>query len=257
MSTKIDAFSKAVDRYMDYIHKPWGQLFYKSAWNQIQDHLPDYERSILDIGCGFGLTSIEFARLGCKVTGIEPTLNMLQIAQENAASEGLKIIFMNSTFPAAVSVDPPYDCIFCHNVLEYVEDPHEVLQSISELQNAEGILSLISHNPAAKLMKKAIVNKDPEDALASIGNKQEYSGIIQTDYTLYSYEQLVEWLDACGYDVRCTYGIHNLYGYIADNERKMDEAWHEQMMKLELEISRMHPYKDIAIFTHLIAVKRG
>ncbi|WP_342564836.1 hypothetical protein NST84_06700 [Paenibacillus sp. FSL R7-0345] len=47
-----------------------------------------------------------------------------------------------------------------------------------------GYLSLIAHNPAAEVMKKAILNKDPDSALAAIGNSQEYSGLIQTDYTV-------------------------------------------------------------------------
>ncbi|WP_091231499.1 class I SAM-dependent methyltransferase [Fontibacillus panacisegetis] len=40
-------------------------------------------QSILDIGCGFGITSNEFALRGNSVTGIEPTTNMIEIARQN------------------------------------------------------------------------------------------------------------------------------------------------------------------------------
>ncbi|MNO24339.1 putative S-adenosyl-L-methionine-dependent methyltransferase [compost metagenome] len=132
-----------------------------------------------------------------------------------------------------------------------------MIQTISNQQSANGRLSLIAHNPVAKVMKKAIINKDPKGARDSIGNTQEYSGIIQTDITLYTKDQLVEWLAEYGYQVRYSYGIHNLYGYIADNDIKMDEQWNAQMMELELKLGSESPYKDIAIFTHLMAEKRS
>lgn len=99
------------------------------------------------------------------------------------------------------------------------------------------------------------MNKDPMGAIDSIGNTQEYSGIIQTDITIYTKDQLVEWLAECGYEIRSIYGIHNIYGYIVDNEIKMDEQWHVEMVELELKLSSLSPYKDVAIFTHLIAQK--
>lgn len=79
--------------------------------------------------------------------------------------------------------------------------------NISQKQNENGMLSLITHNPSAKVLKKAIVNKAPQGAQASIGNTQEYSGIIQTDITIYPLEQLIEWLADCGYKVM-KFGMH-------------------------------------------------
>ncbi|MNH38381.1 hypothetical protein D3C79_994010 [compost metagenome] len=105
-------------------------------------------------------------------------------------------------------------------------------------------------------MKRAIINKDPDSALASICSNKEYSGIIQTDITVYPYEQLAGWLKGAAYEIEGHFGIHNLYGYIADNDLKQDEDWHNRMVSLELELGKHSPYRDIAIFTHIIAKKR-
>lgn len=256
MSSKNEAFSNAVSQYLTYTKMPWGKLFYLTAWNQIDSHLESFENSILDIGCGFGITSLEYSRRGCHVTGIEPTPEMLRVAQEDAEREGLTTTFINADFQSASRLADHYDTIYCHNILEYVEDPRVFIKRIGDKQNEHGMLSLIAHNPAAKILKKAIVNKDPEEALASIGNAREYSSIIQTDLTVYSIDEIKKWLRECGYEVQNTYGIHNVYGYIIDNEIKQDEAWNDKIVKLEMELGKLHPFKDIALFTHYIATKR-
>lgn len=255
MPSKAEAFSRSIDHYLNYTRMPWGRLFYQSAWNQISDYLQPQKQSVLDIGCGFGISSLEFCRRGCKVTGIDPTAEMVRIAQESADREGLAASFVTGEFLTA-QLEGHYDWVFCHNVLEYVENPADFLKAISLKQNNEGMLSLIAHNPIAKVMKKAIVSKEPKAALAGISNMKEFSSVIQTDITVYPAVQLEEWLAECGYKVRGTYGIHNLYGYIADNEIKMDESWDHHMVELELELGRLHPYKDIAVFSHLIAAKK-
>jgi S-adenosylmethionine-dependent methyltransferase len=104
-------------------------------------------------------------------------------------------------------------------------------------------------------LKKAIINKDPEGALISIENDKEYSGIIQTEITTYEFEQIVKWLSESGYEILERYGIHNVYGYVADNDIKHDDDWHNKMIKLELQLGHISPYREIAIFTHIVARK--
>lgn len=245
------AFSASIDAYLHYTRMPWGRLFYLTAWEQIGQFLTGEAQSILDIGSGFGISSNEYSRRGHLVTGVEPTQEMVAIA----AKDGPDVRYINDSFEQAAGGLGTFGWSFCHNILEYTEEPQRFLGLIAGCQQAGGYLSLIAHNPAAKVMKKAILNKDPDSALAAIGNSQEYSGIIKTDITVYSYEQLAEWLSSAGYELKGHFGIHNLYGYITDNEVKQDEDWHNRMVQLELAVGRQSPYRDIAIFTHIIARK--
>lgn len=245
------AFSESIDPYLNYTRMPWGRLFYRTAWEQIGTFMPDKSQSILDIGCGFGISSNEYSRKGHDVTGIEPTPEMIAIA----AKEGPDVSYLGDSFERVAGNLGTHDWIFCHNILEYTEDPEQFVQRIGGCQQQNGYVSLIAHNPAAKVMKKAILNKDPDSALASLSSNKEYSGLIQTEFTVYPYEQLSDWLQAAGYEIEERFGIHNLYGYIADNEIKQDEDWHNRMMQLELELGKLSPYRDVAIFTHIIAKK--
>lgn len=246
-----EAFSKSIDQYMNYTQMPWGRLFYESAWHQIDAFLTLQEQSILDIGCGFGITSNEYAGRGNRVTGIEPTQDMIEIAK----GHGHQINYLCDLFENVADQVGKYDWIFCHNILEYVESPKHFLRLIGNCHNKNGYLSLIAHNPTAKVMKKAIINKDPEAALASIGNSKEYSGVIQTEITTYSLDQISMWLSELGYQMIDHFGIHNIYGYILDNDIKKNEEWHKKIIALEQELWDHSPYRDIAIFTHLIAKK--
>ena len=50
---------------------------------------------ILDIGCGTGRHSIELAKRGYPVTGIDLSESMLKKAEENAKRENVKVTFEN------------------------------------------------------------------------------------------------------------------------------------------------------------------
>lgn len=256
MTSVTEAFAKSIHPYLHYTEMPWGKLFYLTAWNQIEDYLEEANQRILDIGCGFGISSLEFARRGNRVQAIDPTREMIDIAIKQKGEADLDLEFISTDFLAVADSLGTFDWILCHNILEYVEKPDDFINAIANCQNQGGYLSLIAHNPTAKVLKKAIINKSPEEALSSLGTNQEYSGIIQTDITVYTLEQLEGMLEEAGYKMIERYGIHNVYGYIADNEVKQDTGWNARISKLELELGRIRPYKDIAVFTHIIAKKR-
>src|SRR5689334_17830350 len=48
-------------------------------------------RKTLDVGCGGGLLSEELARMGCAVTGVDPSEQSLEAARAHARQEGLAI----------------------------------------------------------------------------------------------------------------------------------------------------------------------
>ncbi len=253
MTCKTASFSKAIQSYLTYTKMPWGRLFYTTAWHQIDRYFEASGHSILDVGCGFGITSSEYAGRGNRVTGIDPTPEMIEIAKQSPAYDPMSTDYRVSTLQEELALPGRYDWIFCHNVLEYVQEPGELLKRIGSKQNERGYLSLIAHNPAGKVMKKAVILKDPEEALCGLESGREYSSVIQTEITTYPNEQLQQWLQEAGYEVLERCGIHNIYGYIADNEIKQQEEWHRRAVKLELELGRLSPYRDIAVFTHLIA----
>jgi len=75
----------------------------------------DAETDVCDFGCGPGLYTSRFAKLGAKVTGIDFSENSVQYARETAAAENLNVEYIHADY-LDYSSDKKYDLItmiFC------------------------------------------------------------------------------------------------------------------------------------------------
>lgn len=67
---------------------------------------------ILDVGCGTGRHAREFARRGFRVTGVDISEGMLQVAREKATVEGLAIEFVQAD-ARTFELDQRFDYAVC------------------------------------------------------------------------------------------------------------------------------------------------
>lgn len=84
-------------------------------------------RRTLDIGCGGGLLSEELARLGCAVTGIDPSEKSVEAARAHAREAGLAIEYRAASGERMPFPDASFEIACCCDVLEHVEDPRQVI----------------------------------------------------------------------------------------------------------------------------------
>jgi 2-polyprenyl-6-hydroxyphenyl methylase/3-demethylubiquinone-9 3-methyltransferase len=96
-------------------------------------------RLLLDVGCGGGLLAEEFARLGCQVTGVDPSELSLQTAREHARQEGLTIIYQTGVGEQLPFADASFDLITCCDVLEHVNDVQQVIREIARVLKPGGL----------------------------------------------------------------------------------------------------------------------
>lgn len=94
---------------------------------------------LLDVGCGGGLLAEEFARLGCQVTGIDPSIQSLNTARTHAQQSGLHIIYQEGTGENLPFPDASFDLVTCCDVLEHVKNLDLVIQEISRVLKPEGL----------------------------------------------------------------------------------------------------------------------
>lgn len=85
---------------------------------------------VLDVGCGGGLLAEEFARLGCRVTGIDPSRKSIEEAQRHAAAADLMIDYRVGRAEQLPTEDGVFDVVYCCDVLEHVDD---VSRSVAEI----------------------------------------------------------------------------------------------------------------------------
>lgn len=77
---------------------------------------------LLDIGCGGGVLTEEFAALGCQVTGIDISPQSIEVAQAHAAASGLSINYRVGSGTSLPFDDQSFKAASCCDVLEHIQD---------------------------------------------------------------------------------------------------------------------------------------
>lgn len=93
----------------------------------------------LDIGCGGGFLAEEFAKLGCSVTGIDPSAPSIVQAAAHAARAGLAIAYRVASGEAIPFADASFDIVYCCDVLEHVDDLDKVIAETARVLKPGGV----------------------------------------------------------------------------------------------------------------------
>ena len=222
----------------------WERLFKKIVWEQ----LGDLEgKKILDFGSGEGITANHFAEKN-DVTAIEPSVEMLSNAWKDY--EYTQIVgdvnalsaFKNETF----------DMIICHNVLEYIDDKAAVVKALARVLKKDGIISIVKHNRAGRVMQMAVLLDDFEKANEILDGKDSTASKFGT-IRYYEDNDITKWEPQI--TISDIWGIRTFWDLQQNQQKHGDEAWQEKMLQLELRVSQMREYKNIAFFHHLLLKK--
>lgn len=102
-------------------------------------HIQPEGKRLLDVGCGGGILAEDFARLGCQVTGIDPSEPSLQSARQHAEQEGLRITYQQAGGERLPFEEFAFDIVCCCDVLEHVDDVPAVVAEIARVLRPGGV----------------------------------------------------------------------------------------------------------------------
>jgi 2-polyprenyl-6-hydroxyphenyl methylase / 3-demethylubiquinone-9 3-methyltransferase len=110
--------------------------------------------SVLDVGCGGGLLAEEFARLGCRVTGVDPSEESLAAAGTHAVRQRLAIDYRRARGEALPFGDGSFDVAYCCDVLEHVDDASQVIAETARVLKSGGIYfyDTVNRTPQSRLV---------------------------------------------------------------------------------------------------------
>jgi 2-polyprenyl-3-methyl-5-hydroxy-6-metoxy-1,4-benzoquinol methylase len=107
----------------------------------VEPHIPLFAefpkwagKKVLEIGCGIGTDTINFARVGAQVTAVDLSEKSLEIARQRASVFGLvdRIRFHNGNAEQLTTFVPPepFDLIYSFGVIHHTPHPERVLQEL-------------------------------------------------------------------------------------------------------------------------------
>lgn len=106
---------------------------------RLREHAGHHARTVLDIGCGGGFLSEEFAKLGLEVTGIDPAAASVESARTHAEREGLRIDYRTGCGEKPPFDDGSFDVVLCCDVLEHVDSVEEVIGQVARVLKPGGV----------------------------------------------------------------------------------------------------------------------
>lgn len=109
---------------------------------------------VLDIGCGGGFMAEEFARLGCQVVGVDPSLVSIRTAQQHAAAADLRVDYLVASGERLPAKDSTFDVAYCCDVLEHVSDLDLVISETARVLKQDGLyfFDTINRTRTSKLL---------------------------------------------------------------------------------------------------------
>jgi ubiquinone/menaquinone biosynthesis C-methylase UbiE len=123
----------------------------------VEPHIPAFAefdrwagKRVLEVGCGIGTDSINFARAGAELTAVDLSGESLAIARQRAEVMGIadRITFRQANAEELSSVvdDGPYDLVYSFGVIHHTPHPERALAQMRELAAPGSTLKLMIYH---------------------------------------------------------------------------------------------------------------
>jgi 2-polyprenyl-6-hydroxyphenyl methylase / 3-demethylubiquinone-9 3-methyltransferase len=125
---------------------------------------------VLDIGCGGGFLAEEFAALGCRVTGVDPSPASVGAARAHAAGRGLRIDYRVGAGEELPVPDAAFSVACCCDVLEHVSDVDRVISETARALAPGGLylFDTVNRTRMSKLLAIKAVQQWPLTRITDI-----------------------------------------------------------------------------------------
>lgn len=244
--------AKRFDRYYDDTLR--GRVRFRILREQLREVLPAPPVDILDAGGGPGRLAAGLCADGHRVTLLDPSEEMLDLA-----GKALALYAERSRVVRGLAEDAPtmfgpaaFDAALLVAVICYVAEPGALLGAMASVVKPGGALSVVFKNRAALPFRHAAEGKVTE-ALRSLDDPAE-TGNLGVANRARSCAEVREALDLAGFDILGAYGVRAFADLVPGGLGEADEV---ELVALELRVAGLEPYRSVSRLLHLAARRRG
>ncbi|MFD8983165.1 class I SAM-dependent methyltransferase [Streptomyces sp. NPDC059564] len=213
---------------------------------------------VLDTGGGTGKFAVPVARLGHRVTVVDPSPNALFGLERRVSEAGVADLVRGVQGDAQGLLDvverDAYDVVLCHGVLEYVDDPAEGVANAVAALRPGGVLSLLGAGLGGAVLARALAGHFTEarTALTDPAGRWGSGDPVPRRFTA---EQLSELVGGAGLEVGAVHGVRIFAdlvpGVLVDTEPGAVEA----LLRLEEAAAELPAFHAVATQLHVLGEK--
>ncbi|MFI0942312.1 methyltransferase [Streptomyces sp. NPDC021020] len=211
---------------------------------------------VLDTGGGTGNFAVPVARLGHRVTVVDPSPDALFALERRAAEAGVtdRVSGVQGDAQGLPDVVTPdgYDMVLCHGVLEYVDDPAEGVRHVAGALRPGGALSLLAAGRGGAVLARALAGHFAE-AQHALGDPDGRWGDGDSLPRRFTAQELSRLVADAGLRTASVHGVRIFAdlvpGVLVDTEPGAVEA----LLRLELAAAEDPGFHAVATQLHVLA----
>ena len=217
----------------------------------------DKPLTVVDVGGGQGQFALDLAGAGHRVWITDISEAMLALAEQEITRRGLASRVSLHQVPLQALTRsaniPTADLLLCHAVLEWLAEPAQAIQSLTESMVAGGYLSLTFYNRRAlefRLLQRGSLRQLARNRSSDYWGG--HPGSLTPENPLLS-ESVFDWIAQAGLSVVAHSGIRCFHDFMEPQIR--DRLPVSAIVEEELRYSRVDPYRQMARYIHLLCRK--
>jgi 2-polyprenyl-3-methyl-5-hydroxy-6-metoxy-1,4-benzoquinol methylase len=249
--------------YGGYLRTIPGRLRVDLAWENLRSFLPsESDAAALDVGGGTGQLAVRLAACGFRVTVLDGSEAMLAEAERASSRAHLRhrISLVHGDAARLPHLFSPtsFAVIACHNVIEFVERPAEVLQAIRALlaRRNDAVASLIVRNRAGEVLAAGIKNGDLVAAEKNLTAPNVHAKLLDQLVAVFTPQELRGMLASAELRILAEFGIRVFSDYLP--EQFVNEGSnYPALLALERKLGARPDFAAIARYVQVIARPHG
>lgn len=247
--------------------RPRASLRTAVVWDVLQNALDQRVKTtgqaqldVLDTGGGSGHFAVPVARLGHRVTVVDPSPNALFALERRAVEADVadRIRGVQGDALGLFDVVEPagYDAVLCHGVLEYVDDPAEGLRNVIGALCPSGVLSLLAAGLGGAVLARALAGHFAEarQALAHPEGRWGEGDPVPRRFTA---EQLTALVQRAGVRVSAVHGVRIFADLVPGALVDTEPGALADLLRLEAAAAEVPAFHSVATQLHVLGEKEA